>query len=145
MAKHILFVLVIPALLLMGVPATAFKHLLRYPAAAHAARLLGRPAVAWTAGVGAMALWHIPVLFNAALAHESLHILEHLTLLIGGTVYWWPISSPIPEWRLPPVPHAAGYLFSSCVACTTIGVLITFAPRMLYPAYTRRIRTEFCP
>ncbi len=135
MAKHILFVLVVPALFLIGLPAAPFERALRNRVSAAAERLLSKPAVAWTAGVGAMILWHIPVLFNTASAHEALHIVEHLSLLIGGTVFWWPIISPVSRARLQPVPQGVAYLFTACLACTAIGVLITFAPASLYPAY----------
>ena len=134
MAKHILFVLVVPALLLVGLPPDALP-LARNPRLSRVRRLLGNPVFAWTAGIGAMAFWHLPVVFNAALSHESLHIVEHLSLLAGGTIYWWPVLSPVAQLRLRPVPQAAAYLFTSCLACTSMGVLITFAPRLLYPAY----------
>jgi putative membrane protein len=137
MAKHIVFVLVAPALLLIGLPAAPVGRALRYRPLAAAERVLGTPAIAWLAGIGAMALWHVPVLFNAALAHDALHIFEHLSLLICGTIFWWPILAPLPERRLSPVPQGAAYLFTSCVACTSLGVLITFAPGLLYPAYAQ--------
>ena len=135
MAKHILFVLVVPALLLIGLPADPVERAMRYRPIARLERLLRRPAVAWLAGIGAMAFWHVPAVFNAALASQPLHIVEHLSLLVAGTIYWWPVLSPLPSSRLNPVPQAAGYLFSSCLACTSIGILITFAPKLLYPEY----------
>lgn len=137
MAKHILFVLVVPALLLMGMPREPFDKLLRWAPARAVERALRTPAIAWVAGIGVMALWHIPAVFNAALENPPLHIIEHLSLLAGGTVYWWPILSPIREYRMHPVPQAAGYLFTSCLACTSIGIVITFAPTLLYPAYAQ--------
>lgn len=137
MAKHIVFVLVIPALLLLGTPPIWAERLLSYRRVSRAERVLARPAVPWAAGIGAMALWHVPVLFNAALSHEGLHIAEHLSLLVAGTIYWWPILSPLPRLRLAPMPQSVAYLFTSCAACTTMGVLITFAPHSLYPAYAQ--------
>jgi len=134
MAKHILFVLVVPALLLIGLPADAGR-LLQSARVSRFEQLLGNPVFAWAAGIGAMAFWHLPAVFSAALSHQWLHIVEHLSLLAAGTIYWWPLLSPLPEARLRPVPQAAAYLFSSCLACTSIGVVITFAPRLLYPAY----------
>jgi putative membrane protein len=137
MAKHILFVLVVPALLLMGLPAEPLDRALRYRPVAIAERFLRTPAVAWAAGIGAMVLWHIPLLFNAASSNEALHIAEHLSLLVGGTIFWWPIIAPVAQARMRPVPQGIAYLFSACLACTAIGVLITFAPALLYPAYAQ--------
>ena len=65
MATHILFVLVITALLLLGLPEQrSASH--RRPGRLE--RLLSQPAFTWIAGVGAMAFWHVPVIFNAALS-----------------------------------------------------------------------------
>jgi len=133
MAKHIVFVLVVPALLLLALPPRDGRFSARLLAPAE--RFLGRPPVAWLCGIGAMALWHVPAAFNAALVSEPLHIVEHLSLLIGGTIYWWPLLTPFRESRMYPVPQAVTYLFTSCVACTAMGILITFAPSLLYPAY----------
>ena len=135
MAKHILFVLIAPALLLMGLPAAPMEQAMRIRNVARAERFLRQPAVAWTAGVGAMIAWHIPALFNKALANEPLHIAEHLSLLACGTIFWWPILSPLPQSRMRPLPHAAAYLFTACLACTSLGIAITFARSLLYPAY----------
>ena len=115
MAQHIVFVLVIPALVLLGLPELPAIRI--------------RAPLAWAAGIGSMLFWHIPAVFQAAMMHPSLHILEIVTLLAGGTVYWWPILSPA---RLQPVPEAAAYLITSCMACTAMGIAISFAPAPLY-------------
>lgn len=141
MAKHILFVLVIPALLLIGLPAGPLDRLLRKRRVAVTERFLRLPVVAWSAGVGAMALWHIPFVFNEASSHAPVHIVEHLSLLAGGTVFWWPILAPRLDSRMPPVPQGAAYLFTACLACTSIGVVITFAPNLLYSTYSHPVDT----
>jgi len=135
MAKHIVFVLVVPALLLSALPAEFFERALHHKTLRTAERFLRHAPVAWLAGIGCMLFWHIPPFFNAALASEPLHILEHLSLLVGGTIYWWPVLSPLRQTRLRPVPEGVAYLFTSCLACTAMGIGITFAPDLLYPAY----------
>ncbi|HUA86244.1 MAG TPA: cytochrome c oxidase assembly protein [Bryobacteraceae bacterium] len=135
MARHILLVLVVPALLVSGLPSEPVRRVLRCSAPARIERTLRTPAIAWTAGIGAMAFWHIPAVFNAALASGPLHMLEELSMLLAGTIYWWPILSPVAEHRLRPIPEAAAYLFVSCLACTAIGIVITFAPPPLYTPY----------
>ena len=141
MAKHILFVLAVPALLLMGLPAKPVEQALRHRPIAVAESFLSRPILAWAAGVGAMVIWHVPPLFNAASSNEALHIFEHLTLLVGGAIFWWPIVTPVLRLRMQPVPQGIAYLFSACLACTAIGVLITFAPVLLYTAYAKPVDT----
>src|SRR5581483_4228081 len=124
MAKHILLVLVAPALLLSGIPVQS---------AIGSARRIAS-VISWSAGIGAMLLWHIPRIFDLAMLHHELHAVENLSLLIAGTIFWWPILAPLPEARLEPVPQGVAYLFTACLACTGMGIVITFAPSLIYAA-----------
>jgi putative membrane protein len=127
--QHFLLALVIPPLLLLGTPAFPLGVFDRYE------RVLGYPPISWILGVGTMLVWHIPVLFNAALANEGLHIVQHLSFLITGVVFWWPILGPLQDRHLPAL-AAVSYLFSACVCCSLLGAFLTFGPAGLYPAYT---------
>ncbi len=126
--QHFLLALVIPPLLLLGTPVFDLGALGRLE------RILGQPPVSWLLGVGTMVVWHIPALFNAALANDALHIVQHLSFLITGTIFWWPILGPLEERHLQPL-AAVSYLFSACVCCSLLGAFLTFGPSGLYPAY----------
>jgi len=132
--QHFLLALIIPPLWLLGMPRKLVETVLRRPRIERLERILARPAVAWPLGVGAMLVWHIPLLFNAALASDPLHIFQHLSFLATGTIFWWPILCPMTERRLPALP-AIAYLFSACTACSLLGAVLTFSPPGAYPAY----------
>jgi putative membrane protein len=124
--QHFLLALVIPALFVLGTPrslAVAIGRWDRIPAL-----------VAWSLGVGTMIAWHIPALFNAALANDALHIAQHLSFLATGTIFWWPVLHPVEKRRLTALGSIA-YLFSACTFCSILGAALTFAPTGLYPAY----------
>ena len=70
-----------------------------------------------------MLAWHIPALFNAALANDGLHIFQHLSFLVTGTIFWWPILGPLEDRHLP-VLGAVSYLFSACVCCSLLGAFL---------------------
>ena len=122
MLQHLLLVLVVPPLALLGVAPA-----LRARAPGRVGRLLLRPAVTWGLGVGAMWLWHEQTLCNAASQSAIIHRVQEVSLLVMGTAFWWPLLAPREEWRLQPLSGVA-YLFTACVACTLLGVLITFSP-----------------
>lgn len=126
--QHFLLALVIPPLFLLGTPAFDLGALSKLE------RILGQPPVSWLLGVGTMLVWHIPALFNAALANNGLHILQHVTFLVTGTIFWWPILGPLEERHLPML-SAVSYLFSACICCSLLGAFLTFGPIGLYPAY----------
>jgi putative membrane protein len=127
--QHFLLALVIPPLLLLGTPPFEIGSLSKLE------RVLGGPPVSWLLGMGVMLGWHIPALFNAALANDSLHIFQHLSFLVTGTIFWWPILAPVEGRRLQALP-AVAYLFSACVSCSLLGAFLTFGPVGLYPTYT---------
>ena len=132
--QHFLLALIVPILLLKGTPPGFAERLLKRPLIAGIERTAGRPPVSWLLGVGTMILWHIPALFNAALASESLHVTQHLSFLVTGTIFWWPILGPGEEHRLPALASVA-YLFGACVACSMLGAILTFSQPGAYPAY----------
>ena len=62
--------------------------------------------------------------------------LQTSSLLLLGAIFWRQILAPREEERLSP-PGAVLYLFSACVACSILGVLITFAPVSVCPIYAQ--------
>lgn len=132
--QHFLLALVIPPLWLLGIPAQSAESALKVSWIRQAEGVLSRPAIAWPLGVVTMLAWHVPVLFNAALASDPLHVIQHLSFLITGTIFWWPILMPLDSHRLPPLASII-YLFSACTACSILGAALTFTAPGWYPAY----------
>jgi cytochrome c oxidase assembly factor CtaG len=119
MVQHILLLLIVPALLLLSLPRSVSLTL--------RPRLLGHPFAGWSAGVGAMWFWHAPTLCNAAVTSRPVHALQTASLLLLGCIFWRQILAPRDEERLSP-PGAVLYLFSACVACSVLGIILTFSP-----------------
>jgi putative membrane protein len=140
--QHFLLALIVPPLLLRGIPPPWAEAALRRPPIRRLESVIGRPPVAWMLGVGVMFLWHVPALFNAALANQGLHILQHLSFLSTGVIFWWPVIGPIGgpiggpiEEARPSVVGSIFYLFTACLSCSLLGAILTFNPPGLYPAY----------
>jgi len=127
MLQHILLLLIVPALLLLSLPRTV--------SLAVRPRVLGHPLAGWIAGVGAMWFWHAPALCNAAVSSHFVHALQTVSLLILGSVFWRQILAPREQERLAP-PGAILYLFSACVTCGVLGIIITFSPVTVCSIYT---------
>lgn len=127
MAQHILLLLIVPALLLLSLP--------RLLSLSAPLRLMGHPLPCWGAGVGAMWFWHVPALCNAAVSSRSIHTLQTISLLALGALFWQPILAPREEERLSP-PIAVMYLFSACVTCSVLGIMLTFSPVTVCSIYT---------
>lgn len=134
MAQHLLLILIVPPLLLFGLPEQTVRDWLRHSLLAQWERRLGQPVVAWIAGMGAMTLWHVPVFYNLALAHEPIHVFQHLCFLVTATMFWWPVLHPLPERRLN-TGLAIVYLFAAVAENSVLGIIITFMAVGHYPAY----------
>src|SRR5205807_2275197 len=97
-------------------------------------RLTGLP-VAFGLYNGALVVWHLPALYNAALEHHALHVVEHLTLIATAVLAWWPILSPDPVLPRPAYGTQLLYLFLMSVPMTVVAAFVTLAPAPLYPFY----------
>src|SRR5205823_20769 len=51
----------------------------------------------WATG---LYVWHLPLLYGAAVHHVSIHVLEHASFFVGGTLMWMPVLEllPAPAW-----------------------------------------------
>jgi cytochrome c oxidase assembly factor CtaG len=119
----------VPALLVAGLaPATAATL-----ARNGVVRALTRPLVALPLWLAAYGLWHLPVAYDAALAHRVLLDLEHLSYVAAGCLLWWPVFQERP-WSLPAGGKAA-YLFAAFVLASPLGLLLALLPSPVYDAY----------
>jgi cytochrome c oxidase assembly factor CtaG len=130
MLQHLLLLLVVPPLALLGCAASTM------PRSEAPSPHVPSPSVpgAWLGGVAAMWLWHAPALCNAATRSVGVHLVQELSLLALGTWFYWPILAPRAAARLPPLAGIL-YLLTACIACTLLGVAITFSPIEVCSAY----------
>jgi cytochrome c oxidase assembly factor CtaG len=94
---------------------------------------LTRPFVALPLWLGGYLVWHVPVLYDAALEHHALLHLEHLTYLVTGVLLWWPVLQSRP-WSLSSGAKAV-YLFAAFVFASPIGLVMALLPSPLYDFY----------
>jgi cytochrome c oxidase assembly factor CtaG len=123
MTQHILLLLIVPALALMALPEAKGESRFRL-----------HPAVSWLCGIVAMWVWHVPALCNAAATSRAVSAVQTVSLLGLGGAFWWQLLAPREASRLPPLQGIA-YLFTACLGCSTLGIIITFSPVTICRAY----------
>lgn len=83
--------------------------------------------------------WHLPTAYEAALRHELLHDLEHLSFFGTALFFWWPVINPAPRESVVRDGLFYGlriaYLILATAQNTLLGALIGLTERLLYPAY----------
>jgi cytochrome c oxidase assembly factor CtaG len=134
MMQHILLDLVAPPFFVLGLSADMVRKLLSWPPANRTERIISRPALAWVLGIGTLWLWHLPVLYDATLKSEGIHVFEHLTFLVTGTILWWPVFCPLKERQMPAL-AAVAYLVLAALANALLGILFTLSSTPYYSGY----------
>jgi putative membrane protein len=139
MTQHLLLIDLAPILVLLGLtkvllrPAT--RRLMRLE---QAAGPLAHPVFAIGLYVVVMWFWHVPALYDAALEHAAVHVLEHVTFAVAGGLYWWHLLSPIRSRKRLGGMGPVVYMVSTKVLVGLLGVGLAFAPNAIYDFYERQ-------
>lgn len=135
MVEHMLLALVIPPLMLMGIPRWMAEHLLTYPRFLRILRGLCRPLPAFFLFHLSLAGMHWRPIVEAMVNSSLFHFAAHFWLLAVAMVAWLPVVSPTPLIpRLNP-PLRMLYLFLHSIIPTVPASFLTFASSPLYPSY----------
>src|SRR5256886_9057819 len=133
MVQHLCLTIIGPPLLLIGIPGWLVDPLLRKHVIFRIARILTFPALAFFLYNFDFWLWHAPPLYNATLENQNIHILEHLTFIVFGVIYWWPVFSPSALLPRLSIGGQVLYLFLSGMPTVALGAGLTFLPPLYAP------------
>ena len=145
MSQHEVLMLVAAPLLALSRPLLAYLHALplptrrrlgvavRRPPVQRTWHALTHPLVAWTIHAVALWLWHVPALFEATLDDELIHFVQHACFFLTALLFWWALIHGGPGWA--GYGAAVLYVFTTAMHSGLLGVLLTFAPRVVYPSY----------
>jgi len=79
----------------------------------------------------ALWIWHLPVLFNAALASPAIHGLQHVSFFGTAILFWWALLRG--RARARGYGAAAIYLFVTALHSGFLGILLSLAKTPIYP------------
>lgn len=81
-------------------------------------------------------VWHVPVLFEAALHNETAHALQHLGFFITAALFWWALI----HGRYGRLGYGVAvlYVFATAMHTQILGALLTFGTRIWYPTHALR-------
>ncbi|MFN2507125.1 MAG: cytochrome c oxidase assembly protein [Acidimicrobiales bacterium] len=145
MGQHLILMLVAAPLLAWSRPGAALlaglseggRDLVRRAAAGGlrgAGHAVTRPLVVGVVGTLVLWAWHMPSLYEAALAYPVLHVAEHVSFL-GVAVLFWAVVLGSGVRRGTPRPVALLLVLATGVQSTALGAILVFASMPLYPAH----------
>src|SRR5206468_1351826 len=90
------------------------------------------PLGAWSLHALALWAWHAPVLFEAALRHEGVHVAQHACFLASALFFWWAVIGRPGE---APRGSSVALLFTTMMHTSALGALLALASSPWYPSY----------
>jgi len=146
MLKHLLLMTVAAPLLLVGAP--GFSLVCGLPKLfikGHRSFIsvpkrwlescLRYPVLCWLAGTAVIIGWHLPVAFQLGMRSQGIHILEDLSFLLAGLLFWWPVFQSSPNTGNSPGWSIALYLYLATLPCDILSAFLVFCNRLVYPFF----------
>jgi putative membrane protein len=136
MVQHVLIGDVAPLLILLGL-----SRVIMRPATRRLTRLerrlgpLASPAAGIVAWLVLMYVWHVPALYDAALEHPVVHLLEHVSFFTAGVALWWPLIQPVPMRRRLTGLQPIAYIGTAKAGLAALGIFLTWSTTAIYPYY----------
>jgi putative membrane protein len=135
MLQHVLLAFVAPPLMLLGLSPGMAARLVRVPGV----RALTEPVPAQVIAAVIMVGWHVPLLYEATLYNEALHVLEHVMFIASGLLLYWPIigaSSSHARWRMSPGAKLV-YMLLATLPQDGVALALIFSRVSFYEYYAR--------
>lgn len=135
MLQHVLLGDLAPALLLVSIrgplAVAVVPRTVRRLLARRGARVLLRPGPSLAVWAGLLWLWHVPPVYDAALASEWVHPLQHASFLLGGLLLWNQLVDPLRRGLLS-LWGSLGYALVAMVVAQMLVALLILSYRPLY-------------
>jgi putative membrane protein len=146
MSQHLLLTLVMPPLLIAGLPGWFIDGLMTgrqdgKTARRQVFRLLTHPVFAGVFFSAVLLSWHTVGAYDLMMSNHDVHILTHLMFMVAAVLFWWPVVSA--STALPRLGPGLGmlYLFLGQIPMQILGAIVTFADQPLYTWYQNAPRT----
>ena len=98
-------------------------------------RMLTHPVVAFTAWTVDFYVWHLPVMYQAALRHDVVHALQHACFLGFGMAMWMALLGPLPKPAWFTNGARLAYIVAVRLAGTVLANVLIFSGTVFYPIY----------
>jgi putative membrane protein len=134
MIQHVLLGDLAPLLFVLGLTGPLLRPLLALRAVS-ALRVLAHPLVAlplWTLN---LYIWHVPFLYEAAVRHDGVHALEHLSFFTAGALMWAALIEVLPGPAWFGTPAKLGYIVTVRLLESVLGNVFIWAGTPIYGIY----------
>jgi putative membrane protein len=134
MVEHLIIGDLAPLLAVLGCSGPVLAPLLR-TSLAERLRGLAHPAVAFGLWAADLYLWHLPFAYEAAVRHDTVHVLQHASFFAFGFNLWLPLFGPLPKPAWFGNGARLGYVVAVRIGGFALGNALTWAHVTFYAPY----------
>lgn len=136
MSQMAVLYLVVPPLLILGIPDWFWKAMLYRKIIKPVIKVFTKPIVALIFFNGVFSLYHVPLVFDFVKTDPLYHSIMTTLIFFGAMCMWWPLLTTLPDWKSLSGIKKVGYIFADGVLLTPACALIIFAKDPLYLTYS---------
>ena len=135
MVQYLLLAMIVPPLLVHGMPGSAEAALARRPVLARVGALLFHPVMAVVIFVGTLLATHAPRVADPLMLTQVGSFAIDSAWILSGLVFWWPIVGTPPGRRPLAPPFKILQIFLGTLAHTPLAMWLMLAHYPLYATY----------
>ncbi len=128
--------LVVPPLLIMGIPEWLWRYILHVPLIKGMFNVFTKPIFALITFNALFSFYHIPLVFDFVKTDMLLHAGYTILLFISAIFMWFPLVNQLPERASLSGVKKIAYVFGSGILMTPACALIIFATDPLFSTYS---------
>ncbi|MGM0873526.1 MAG: cytochrome c oxidase assembly factor CtaG [Bacillota bacterium] len=136
MAQMAILYLVVPPLLILGIPDWLWKAIIYRPVIKPLMKVFTKPIIALILFNGVFSIYHVPLVFDFVKTDPVYHATMTTIIFFGAIFMWFPLLNTLPEWKSLTGIKKIGYIFADGVLLTPACALIIFATDPLYLTYS---------
>lgn len=136
MVQMALLLLLIPPLLIMGIPSYIWRAFIELPAVRPLFNFLTKPMLALILFGMVFSFYHIPMVFDFVKQDALIHGTVNIVLFTSAIFYWWPVVNNLEGMHKFHGLSKLAYLFGLSVLMTPACALIIFSGTPFYATYT---------
>lgn len=136
MLEHLCIGDIAALLMVLGLTGPLIQPLLKNPVVAKL-RPLFTPWVALVFWIVNLYFWHLPFMFDAAVEHDGIHVIQHIMFFSAGFNMWMALFGPLPQPEWFNNIAKLFYIIAVRLAGVLLGNVFIFSGTVFYPHYAQ--------
>lgn len=136
MASMAILFLIVPPLLIFGVPVWMWQSFVSLPIINPVMKLFTQPIISLLLFNTSFSLYHVPFIFDVVKTNPLYHAIVTTVIFISAFFMYWPLINQVPNWKQINGLKKIAYIIGNSILITPACGLIIFASSPLFETYS---------